>query len=50
VIIAPELGVRRPDASVLAYVVASLWRGSTLDRFLAAVPDAAVQVVPTNDA
>ena len=23
-----------------------LWRGSTLDRFLAAVPDAAVQVVP----
>jgi two-component system sensor histidine kinase KdpD len=26
-----------------------LWRGSTLDRFLAAVPDAAVQVVPQND-
>jgi two-component system, OmpR family, sensor histidine kinase KdpD len=23
-----------------------LWRGSTLDRFLGAVPDAAVQVVP----
>jgi len=23
-----------------------VWRGSTLDRFLAAVPDAAVQVVP----
>ena len=27
-----------------------LWRGSTLDRFLGAVPDAAVQVVPLNDA
>jgi two-component system sensor histidine kinase KdpD len=27
-----------------------LWRGSTLDRFLAAVPDAAVQVVPLNEA
>jgi two-component system sensor histidine kinase KdpD len=27
-----------------------LWRGSTLDKFLGAVPDAAVQVVPTNDA
>jgi two-component system sensor histidine kinase KdpD len=26
-----------------------LWRGSTLDKFLGAVPDAAVQVVPTND-
>lgn len=26
-----------------------LWRGSTLDRFLAAVPDAAVQVVPQHD-
>jgi two-component system, OmpR family, sensor histidine kinase KdpD len=26
-----------------------LWRGSTLDRFLGAVPDAAVQVVPLND-
>ena len=26
-----------------------LWRGSTLDRFLNAVPDAAVQVVPLND-
>jgi len=26
-----------------------LWRGSTLDKFLAAVPDAAVQVVPLND-
>ena len=26
-----------------------LWRGSTLDRFLAAVPDAAVQVVPLTD-
>jgi two-component system sensor histidine kinase KdpD len=26
-----------------------LWRGSTLDRFLAAVPDAAVQVVPLGD-
>ena len=26
-----------------------LMRGSTLDRFLAAVPDAAVQVVPLND-
>ena len=26
-----------------------LWRGSTLDRFLAAVPDAAVQVVPLVD-
>ena len=26
-----------------------LWRGSTLDRFLTAVPDAAVQVVPLND-
>ena len=26
-----------------------LWRGSTLDRFLSAVPDAAVQVVPLND-
>jgi two-component system sensor histidine kinase KdpD len=26
-----------------------LWRGSTLDRFLAAVPDAAVQVVPLNE-
>jgi len=25
-----------------------LWRGSTLDRFLAAVPDAAVQVVPSD--
>ncbi len=27
-----------------------LWRGSTLDRFLAAVPDATVQVVPPGDA
>jgi two-component system sensor histidine kinase KdpD len=27
-----------------------LWRGSTLDRFLAAVPDAAVQVVPLAEA
>ena len=27
-----------------------IWRGSTLDRFLSAVPDAAVQVVPLNDA
>lgn len=27
-----------------------LWRGSTLDRFLAAVPDAAVQVVPLTNA
>jgi two-component system sensor histidine kinase KdpD len=26
-----------------------LWRGSTLDRFLGAVPDAAVQVVPFTD-
>ena len=26
-----------------------LWRGSTLDRFLSRVPDAAVQVVPLND-
>ena len=26
-----------------------VWRGSTLDRFLGAVPDAAVQVVPLND-
>jgi two-component system sensor histidine kinase KdpD len=26
-----------------------LWRGSTLDRFLSAVPDAAVQVVPLNE-
>jgi two-component system sensor histidine kinase KdpD len=26
-----------------------LWRGSTLDRFLGAVPDAAVQVVPLLD-
>jgi two-component system sensor histidine kinase KdpD len=26
-----------------------LWRGSTLDRFLTAVPDAAVQVVPLSD-
>jgi two-component system sensor histidine kinase KdpD len=26
-----------------------IWRGSTLDRFLSAVPDAAVQVVPLND-
>jgi two-component system sensor histidine kinase KdpD len=27
-----------------------LWRGSTLDRFLGAVPDAAVQVVPLGEA
>jgi two-component system, OmpR family, sensor histidine kinase KdpD len=27
-----------------------LWRGSTLDRFLVAVPDAAVQVVPLQEA
>jgi two-component system sensor histidine kinase KdpD len=27
-----------------------LWRGSTLDRFLSAVPNAAVQVVPLSDA
>jgi two-component system sensor histidine kinase KdpD len=27
-----------------------LWRGSTLDKFLGAVPDAAVQVVPLTDA
>ncbi len=27
-----------------------VWRGSTLDRFLSAVPDAAVQVVPLSDA
>jgi two-component system sensor histidine kinase KdpD len=26
-----------------------LWRGSTLDRFLGAVPDAAVQIVPLNE-
>ncbi|MEO5822127.1 MAG: universal stress protein [Vicinamibacteraceae bacterium] len=26
-----------------------LWRGSTLDRFLGAVPDAAIQVVPLTD-
>ncbi len=26
-----------------------IWRGSTLDKFLSAVPDAAVQVVPLND-
>ncbi len=26
-----------------------VWRGSTLDKFLAAVPDAAVQVVPLNE-
>jgi two-component system, OmpR family, sensor histidine kinase KdpD len=26
-----------------------LWRGSTLNRFLSAVPDAAVQVVPLNE-
>jgi two-component system, OmpR family, sensor histidine kinase KdpD len=26
-----------------------LWRGSTIDRFLSAVPDAAVQVVPLSD-
>jgi two-component system sensor histidine kinase KdpD len=26
-----------------------IWRGSTLDRFLSAVPDAAVQVVPLTD-
>jgi two-component system sensor histidine kinase KdpD len=26
-----------------------IWRGSTLDRFLGAVPDAAVQVVPLNE-
>jgi two-component system sensor histidine kinase KdpD len=26
-----------------------LWRGSTLDRFLGAVPDAAVQVVPLTE-
>lgn len=26
-----------------------LWRGSTLDRFLRAVPDAAVQVVPLRE-
>ncbi len=26
-----------------------VWRGSTLDRFLGAVPDAAVQVVPLNE-
>ena len=30
--------------------VEMLWRGSTLDRFLGAVPDAAVQVVPFNEA
>jgi two-component system sensor histidine kinase KdpD len=27
-----------------------LWRGSTLDRFLGEVPDAAVQVVPLSEA
>jgi two-component system sensor histidine kinase KdpD len=27
----------------------ALWRGSTLDRFLAAVPDATVQVVPLSE-
>ncbi len=27
-----------------------VWRGSTLDKFLGAVPDAAVQVVPLNEA
>jgi two-component system, OmpR family, sensor histidine kinase KdpD len=26
-----------------------IWRGSTLDKFLSAVPDAAVQVVPSSD-
>jgi two-component system sensor histidine kinase KdpD len=26
-----------------------IWQGSTLDRFLGAVPDAAVQVVPLNE-
>ena len=29
--------------------VGMLWRGSTLDRFLGAVPDAAVQVVPFSE-
>ena len=28
----------------------TLWRGSTLDRFLRSVPDAAVQVVPLDEA
>jgi len=27
-----------------------VWRGSTLDTFLSAVPDAAVQIVPLNEA
>jgi two-component system sensor histidine kinase KdpD len=27
----------------------TLWRGSTLDRFLRSVPDAAVQVVPLDE-
>lgn len=27
-----------------------VWRGSTLDKFLSAIPDAAVQVVPLNEA
>jgi two-component system sensor histidine kinase KdpD len=30
-------------------LVELLWRGSTLDRFLGAIPDAAVQVVPLNE-
>ena len=45
---------RRRDARHLRASARSrwelLWRGSTLDRFLSAVPDAAVQVVPLNDA
>jgi two-component system sensor histidine kinase KdpD len=27
----------------------TVWRGSPLDRFLRAIPDAAVQVVPLNE-
>ena len=38
----------RPERAVTRLEL--LWRGSTLDRFLSAVPDAAVQVVPLSDA
>jgi K+-transporting ATPase ATPase B chain len=39
-----------PAMFILAFRQEVLWRGSTLDRFLGAVPDAAVQVVPLTEA
>ncbi len=40
----------RMNALRKALNVEILWRGSTLNKFLSSVPDAAVQVVPLGEA